>query len=87
MTNENDAVQNAITKATEQAYWEWAAAHPSLAAVIDQIALSERAAESLRQSPEYHQAVAAYHESRNEMDLLNQLVDIAGPIVMSLLKM
>ena len=78
-------VQQAVAKATEQAYWDWAAAHPSLAAVIDQIALTDRAAESLRATPEYHQAVAAYYESRNELDLLNQLVTLAGPILQSLL--
>lgn len=81
----NDIVQNAVQKATEQAYWDWAAAHPNLAAVIDQIVLTERAAESLRDSREYHLAVAAFHQSRNELDLFNQLLKFAGPIINSIL--
>jgi len=92
MANENESVvfekevQNAVAKATQQAYWDWAAAHPSLAAVIDQITLTDRAVERLRTTTEYHQAVAAYYEGRNELDLLNQLVALAGPILQSLLR-
>ncbi len=80
----NDVVRNAVQKATEQAYWDWAAAHPNLAAVIDQIVLTERATESLRDSQEYHLAVADYYQSRNELDLFNQLLDLAGPIIKSI---
>ncbi|MCD4823577.1 MAG: hypothetical protein K8S55_03150 [Phycisphaerae bacterium] len=81
----NEIVKNAVNKATRQAYDDWAVAHPSLAAVIDQVSITERAAESLRNSAQYKQAVAAYHQSRNEADLLNQLANIAGPVIQSIL--
>ena len=86
MTNKtNDIVQNAVQKATKQAYWNWAAAHPNLAAVIDQIVLTNRAAESIRDSREYHLAVANFYQARNELDLFNQLLQLAGPIINSML--
>ena len=78
-------VQDAIHRATRQAYEDWAAEHPNLSAVIDQIVVTERMAERLRESDEYKQAIAAYHESRNEFDLFQQLLALAGPIVQQLL--
>jgi hypothetical protein len=81
----NDALRQAVEKAAEQAYWDWAAAHPSLATVIDQIAVTQQTASRLRETAEYRQAVAAYHDSRNELNLLNRLLDLVGPIVASIL--
>ena len=81
----NEIVENTVIKAVQQAYADWAIEHPNLAAVIDQIIIAERSAERLRETDEYTQAVAAYHDSRNELDLFNQLLALAGPIVQQLL--
>ena len=78
-------VQNAVERAVGRAFDRWSAEHPSLAAVIDHITLTERAVESLRDSDEYRQAVAAYHRGMSETDLLNKLLDLAGPVISSLL--
>lgn len=80
-----NAVQAAVQQASEQAYRDWARAHPSLASVIDRIVLTERTAESIRQSPEFRQAVAGFYESQNELGLVNQLIDLAGPILRKVL--
>lgn len=86
---ENDIVQtnvlSAVEKAVQQAYADWAAEHPSLAAVIDRIVIAERSAQRLRETAEYKQAVKAYTDSRNELDLFHQLLALAGPIVQQLL--
>jgi hypothetical protein len=82
---QNDPVQAAIERATEQAYWDWAAAHPSLAAVIDQLTITQQAASRLRESPEFHRAIASYYNARNELNLVNRLAELAGPIVSSIL--
>ena len=73
------AIQTAVTEATGQAYRTWARAHPSLAGVIDRAVLIERTAQSLRNSPQYKQAIDGFYETRNEMNLLNQLMELAGP--------
>ena len=78
-------VQSTVEQAVGQAFDRWSAEHPSLAAVIDHITLTERAVESLRDSDEYRQAVAAYHRGMSETDLLNKLLDLAGPVISSLL--
>jgi hypothetical protein len=81
----NEIVNNTVQRAVQQAYADWAVEHPNLAAVIDQIVITERSAERLRETDEYKQAVAGYHESRNELDLFNQLLALAGPIIQQLL--
>ena len=83
MANEN--VEQVIVRAVQRAYDAWAAEHPSLAAVIDRITLTERSVESLRGSPEFREAVEVYHASRNELDLLNRLIDLAGPVLAAIL--
>ena len=82
---ENETVKQAVVRAVQQAFDDWAAEHPSLAAVIDRISLAETAAESLRASPEYEAALAGYHKSRSELEFLSRLVELASPIVRSLL--
>ena len=82
-----NTIQAAVQKATEQAYSDWASAHPSLANVIDRVVLTEQATESIRQSPEFSQAVAGFYESQNELDLVNQLIDLAGPVLQKVLGM
>ncbi len=86
---ENDIVQtnvlSAVEKAVQQAYADWAAEHPSLAAVIDRIVIAERSAQRLRETAEYKQAVKAYTDSRNELDLFHQLLALAGPILQQVL--
>lgn len=83
MTDHN--VEQAVSQAVRRAYDLWAAEHPSLARVIDRITVAERTAESLRKSEQYRSAVAAYHRSRNELELIHQLTELAGPIVRTLL--
>jgi hypothetical protein len=81
----SEFVEQVISRAVQQAYDDWAAEHPSLAAVIDHIAVVERAATSLRRTDGYRAAVAAYHDSRNELDLIDKLAELATPIIRSVL--
>ena len=81
----DEIVQQTVVRAVQRAYEEWQQEHPSLAAVIDRITLTERAVESLRDSPEYRQAVAAYNRGLGEADLLNRLMDLAGPVIAAIL--
>lgn len=78
-------VQQTVARAVEQAYENWAAQHPSLAAVIDHITVRDRVVQSLRDSEQYRQAVAAYHRGLGEVELLKQLTDLAGPVLAALL--
>jgi len=82
---ENEAVRSAVAAAVGQAYDAWAAEHPSLAAVIDRLTVTQRTAESLRTSQEFRDAVAGFHRGSGELELLNKLVDLAGPILTNLL--
>ena len=81
----DETVKLAVEQAVGQAYQAWAAEHPSLAAVIDHVVLSQRATESLRASDQFRQAVAAYHRGMSETELLNRLIELAGPLITALL--
>ena len=83
MPDEN--VQQLVVRAVQQAYDAWAVEHPSLASVIDRIELTQQSVESLRQSQAYRDAVEAYHQSQGELQLLNRLLDLAGPILTGIL--
>jgi hypothetical protein len=82
----NELIEQAVARAVQQTYDAWAAQHPSLAAVIDRIALTTQAAQSIRDSAEYKQAVADFHQGLAETDLLNRLLDLAGPILAGILQ-
>ena len=82
---ENEQIQQLVVRAVQQAYDDWAAEHPSLAAVIDRITLTEQATESLRNSPQFAQAVDGYHSASIELQLLEMLTELAGPIVSAIL--
>lgn len=81
----DDTVQQIVTRAAGQAYEDWAVEHPSLAGVINGIVLTERTAESLRDSEQFRQAMADYQQSRNELNLFNRVLDLAGPILQTIL--
>jgi len=82
MTDEQiKQINEFIERATEQAFDYWAVEHPSLAAVINRIRLTERTAQSLRQSPEYRQALAAYRKGRDELAFFARLIELAEPIL------
>ncbi len=83
MTEEK--VNELVAAAVGKKFEEWAAEHPSLAAVIDRIRLTEHAVASLRQSEQYRQAVAAYHRDRNELGFLSELAELIGPVLQALL--
>ena len=80
----DEIIEQIIVRATQRAYDKWAIEHPSLAAVIDRITLTQQAVEPLRSSDEYRQAVEAYHRSRNEVDLFNRLIELAAPILQTI---
>ena len=81
----NELVEQTVTLAVQRAYEDWATEHPSLAAVIDRLTVTQRTAESLRTSREFRDAVAGFHRGSGELELLNKLVDLAGPILTNLL--
>ncbi len=81
----DELVQQTIVRAVQRAYDDWTVEHPSLAAVIDRITLTQHAVESLRDSPEYRDAIAGYRRGLTETDLLVRLTELAGPILAALL--
>lgn len=85
MTEPNPTLRAALETATSQAYETWAKQHPSLARFIDRITIMESITTRLRDTDEYRQAIADYHEGKDELDLLQQLITIAGPLVGKLL--
>ena len=85
MTHHDTEIQALLEQAVAQTYDAWSAAHPSLAAALDRITIQDRAATRLRESDEYHQAIDAYHEARNETHFLNRLLDLAGVILPTLM--
>ena len=86
MTDESQSeIQQIVVRAVQRAYGAWAAEHPTLASVIDRIALTEQAVESLRESQAFRDAVDAYHRDRGQLELLNRLIDLAAPILTAIL--
>ena len=97
MTQEK--INEIVAAAVGKSFDAWAAEHPSLAAVIDRIRLTEQTVESLRDSDAYRQvvgdldkaietyrqAIAGYHRDRSDLNLLTQLADLAGPILTGIL--
>jgi len=81
----DNPVNDIVSRAVGQRYDEWALEHPSLASVIDRMELSLQAAERLRETPAYWQAVNEYHQSRSELALLTRLLDLAGPVLRGIL--
>ena len=81
----DETVEKTLVSAVQRAYDDWAAEHPSLAAVIDRISLTDTTVSSLREMPEYAAAVAAFHQSHGELELLSQLTELAAPIIRSIL--
>ena len=86
MTDEHPSeIQQLVVRAVGRAYDAWAAEHPSLAAVIDRITLTERTVESLRESQAYRDAAEAYARDRGELQVLNRLIDLAAPVLAAIL--
>ena len=81
----SEIVEQSVVRAVQQAYDAWSTQHPSLASVIDRITLTEQAVESLRDSQEFRQAIDGYHRSGRELELLDRLIELAGPVVRSIL--
>lgn len=80
----DERIEAAVAQAVSQAYESWAVEHPSLATVINRMSISEQAATSLRQSPEFRQAVIDFGKSRSELAFLGQLLELAAPILRGL---
>lgn len=78
-------IDDLVAAAVGRSFQDWAGEHPALATVIDGVALTDRVVDSLRQSPEYQQALADFYRDQNDLNLLNQLVQLAGPILSRLL--
>ena len=76
----NEIVEQCVIRAVGRAYSDWAVEHPSLARVIDRIAVTQRVSESLRETPEFQSAVDAFGSARSELDLLNRLTELAAPL-------
>jgi len=83
MTDER--LEQMVVTAVQRAYDDWAIEHPSLAAVIDKVTLTEHATESLRDSPEYARAVAEYRQGQSDLSLLEQFVGLAGQVLKTIL--
>ncbi|MBS3734471.1 MAG: hypothetical protein KGY99_06040 [Phycisphaerae bacterium] len=82
----SDLVRHAVEQAVGEAFDAWAAEHPSLAAVIDRIAVTDRSVASLRKTDAYRRAVAAFYRDRSELDLVGRLTDAAGQILRRVLE-
>jgi hypothetical protein len=80
-----EKINEIVAAAVGKEFDDWAAEHPSLAAVIDRVRLTEQTVESLRDTDAYQQAIAAYHRDECELDLLAQLAELAGPILRGIL--
>jgi hypothetical protein len=80
----NEKINEIVAAAVGRKFEEWAMEHPSLAAVIDRIRLTDQAAQSLRSTEGYRHAVEAYHRDSSELNLLTQLVELVGPILVSI---
>jgi len=83
MTNEK--INELLADAVGKEFDDWAAEHPTLAAVIDRVRLTEQTIESLRDTEGYRQAIAAYHRDQSELNLLAGLAELAGPILRGIL--
>ncbi len=78
-------VQQLVEAVVGGKYDEWAVQHPSLASVINRIAVINQTVESMRDTEEYKAAVAEYVQGRIEVDFINKIIDLAGPIITKLL--
>ena len=81
----DERIDKRVAEAVGRKFDEWATEHPSLAAVIDRIVLTERTVDSLRNSDAYQQAVDAYRRDANEMTFLGQIAGLVGPVLGRLL--
>ena len=82
----DERIRMLVEQAVARRFEEWAAVHPSLAAVIDRITLTDQAVQSLRATEGYRQAVAAYHQARSEQELLGQFLELAGTVLGTMLR-
>ncbi len=78
-------IEEALTNAVDEAFDDWASEHPSMANVIERIKITEPLATSLRKSPQYKAAAAAYHRSSLELELAGRLLDLAKTFLPALL--
>ena len=81
----SEKIQQLVAQAVGQQFEHWALQHPALAAVIDRVVLTDQVATSLRATSEYKQAVEDYHRDMNDLNLLSQLLQLAGPILAGIL--
>jgi len=82
---QNPKTSELVAEAVQQAFDDWAGEHPTLASVISRTNLTIQTVSRLRESDEYRRALEDYHRSGDETGLLNRLVDLAGPILTTLL--
>lgn len=85
MTESDPTLRAALETATSQAYEIWAKQHPFVARFVDRITITDSIATRLRDTDEYRKAITGYHEGENELDLLQQLIALAGPLIGKLL--
>ncbi|MFP4054548.1 MAG: hypothetical protein ACLFV7_11875 [Phycisphaerae bacterium] len=81
----SETIARTLQQATQQAYRRWATEHPSLATVLDELRLQERVEQSLRETPEFRNAVESYRQARCEICLLRELTATAGRLLAGLL--
>ena len=81
----DEAIRTAVAQAVTKAYRDWAWQHPNLSEAIDRTGVIGTASQSLRQSPQFAEAVSAYHRARCELDLVAELVELARPILAAML--
>lgn len=82
----NEQMERLVSQAVGQAFDQWAAEHPSLAAALDRIDLLDRATQSLKASSQYQAAMDEFRRSREELDCFNRLLTLAEPILATLLR-
>lgn len=78
-------VRSSIEHAAQIAWDKWAATNPNLAEAIEQIDVRDRLIQSIQDDPRFDAASKQYHIDQLHWEFLNRVIEIASPILNSVL--
>ena len=81
----NQKMVELVEQAVEKAWDQWALEHPSLAEAINASGIREQVAVTIRDSQAFKDALEHYKQSGNQLGLLAQVIELAKPLIASLL--